>query len=174
MTVTDPFAPPVSDEPTLATVSTTDPWASEPKKSVGTVSVDVKPNVLPIDNGRLTLTFKGGTGFDAPWIVVHAVDLDDALKYVSTDAGKLADLMTRVQAAGSHFASNGPVNTGRGGNTGEPSAPPQGATEAPSWAPPKHQPDAIYKTGVSKAGKTWHAWMAPEKGQYEPKFFYKD
>lgn len=149
--------------------------AETPKpKSVGTVSVDVKPNLLPLDNGSVTMTFKGGAGFEAPWIVIHATDLEDAHRQVSEEAALLASLMERVQKAGAHFASNGPANTGRGGNTGGVSAPPQGATEAPAWAPPKPHADFVYKTGLSaKNGKTWHAWMPPEKGDSrDAKFFY--
>lgn len=177
--MTDPFAPPVTDEPTLATNSTnlpaTDPWASEPKKAAGSITVDVKPNILKPDfAGEHVVTLKGGSGFEAPWYVIHASGLDELEQLFGADANRLAALFARIQAAAAHFASNGPVNTGRGGNTGGASAPPQGATEAPSWAPAKHQPDAVYKTGVSKAGKVWHAWMAPEKGGYDPKFFYQN
>lgn len=177
MTV-DPFAAPAP----IVVEQPTDPWASAPSepetptKSVGTVSVDVKPNFTggwPVSEGKVVLTFKGGTGFEAPWIVIHAADLEDAHRQVTEEAALLASLMDRVQKAGSHFAASGPVNTGRGGNTGSPSSPPQGATSAPAWAPAPHQPDAVYKTGVSAAsGKVWHAWMSPQKGGYEPLFFY--
>lgn len=165
MTDHDPFASAPAEEaqqPEAATYS-----------SGGAITVDVKPNIVPPSEGKVVLTFKGGTGFEAPWIVIHATDLEDAHRQVSEEAALLASLMDRVQKAGSHFAASGPVNTGRGGNTGSPSSPPQGATSAPAWAPAPHQPDAVYKTGVSAAsGKVWHAWMSPQKGGYEPLFFY--
>lgn len=175
MTEYDPFDAPVSDEPTLATNSTISPWEDNPK-SADSFSVDVKPNLLPIDAGKVVLTFKGGTGFDAPWIVIHATDLQDAYNQTTGEnATLLASVMSQVHKAGAHFTSNGPVNTGRGGNTGARSNAPQGATEAPSYAPPKPFDDFVYKSGVSKAGKAWEAWMPPQKGDTrEPKFFYKN
>lgn len=128
----------------------------------------------PPSNGEVVLTFKGGTGFDAPWIVIHGADLEDAHRQVTDEAVLLASLMTQVAKAGSHFAANGSKSSTQGGNTGGRGSAPQGATEGPSWAPPKHRDDAVYKTGVSKAGKVWHAWMSPEKGGYDPKFFYQN
>lgn len=170
MTVTDPFAAAPAEE------------AQQPEpKSDGIVSLSqakidmgYKPAVAAPSDGKVVLTFKGGTGFDAPWIVIHAADLEDAHRQVSEEAALLASLMERVGKAGAHFASNGPANTGRGGNTGGASSAPQGATEAPAWAPPKPHADFVYKTGVSaKNGKTWHAWMPPEKGDSrDAKFFY--
>lgn len=177
MTITDPFAPPVSEhvDTQLATGITNDPWAqSPPPPSVGAVTVDVKPNILPASEGKVVLTFKGGTGFDAPWIVIHAADLEDAHRQITEEAPLLADLMARVQIAGAHFAANGSTSSGRGGNTGAASNAPQGAAQAPAWAPPKPFDDFVYKTGISaKNGKVWHAWMPPEKGDSrDAKFFY--
>lgn len=157
-----------------------DPFASAPAEEAQTetqvieftdapAAAPAKP-ATPPSEGKVVVTLKGGTGFDAPWIVLHADDAADALGQL--DETMIA-LMERAQKAAKHFGS-----LGGGGNTsgGRPVAQgqPQGSVEAPAWAPPKPYDDFIYKTGVSaKNGKTWHAWMPPEKGDSRPaKFFY--
>lgn len=145
-----------------------DPFATAPETPADiapqTSSVDVKDRpVAPTSEGKVVLTFKGGSGYDAPWIVVHATDLDEALSFVSADNGpKLADLMTRVQKAGSEFAGQAPPKAPNP-NSGAPAANgrPAGATEAPAWAgacPPGYK----YASGV-KNGRTWHAWFPIER-----------
>lgn len=135
--------------------------------------------VAPVVNseGKVVLTFKGGSGFDAPWIVIHAADLQDANDQVSGDSAKLlVDTMDKLQRAGKKFVELGggksaPASNGNG-QASRGSAP-QGATEAPSWAPPKPFDDFVYVTKVSaKTGKPWHAWMAPNKNDgRDPLFF---
>jgi hypothetical protein len=117
----------------------------------------------PDSEGKLTVTLKGGAGFDAPWIVVHAGSVDDALEVFQADATKLASLMDRVQAAGKHFTGLAPAKpaSGSGGAPARPGA------EAPAGTPAAPGPDWTYKTGVGKNGKTWKAWMPP-RGSEDP------
>jgi hypothetical protein len=72
-----------------------------------------------------------------------------------------------------HKGAAAPAPANNGGGRPQ-SAAPQGATDAPAWAPPKPFDDFVYKTGVSKKnGKVWHAWMPPQQGDLrEAKFFY--
>lgn len=145
-------------------------------KAVGTAYIDVKPRIadgFPSEN-KVTVTLKGGRDFDAPWIVIHAASVAEA--DAQFDSG-LASLMEKVQRAGAHFAGQAPKPApGAPTQAAVRSAPPQGATDAPSWAPPKPFDDFVYKTGVSaKNGKTWHAWMPPSKGDSrDAKFFYQN
>ncbi|QLF84446.1 hypothetical protein SEA_TOPANGA_46 [Mycobacterium phage Topanga] len=115
--------------------------------------------------GKVVLTFKGGTGFDAPWIVIHAEDLEDALDQVTTQGATLMALMERVQGAGKHFAAQGPAapsnGGGRGGNTGQRQSAPRQAQQPPADAPPAPGPDWVYKSGKSARGP-WQAWMPPQ------------
>lgn len=170
MTVTDPFAsaPEEAQQPEIVgapkVLQGTGPW------ELPTVDVKPAPVVAPSSGTEIVMTFKEGSGFDATWNVVHASTVEEADAILDEKFAALLAKQKRV----AEFFRGGPVAAARGGNTSGASAPPQGATEAPSWAPAKHQPDAVYKTGVSKAGKTWHAWMAPEKGGYDPKFFYQN
>ncbi|QGH79721.1 hypothetical protein SEA_ANON_50 [Gordonia phage Anon] len=176
MSLPDPFAAPapVEQAPVAEAPFTPDPTpAAQPAAQV----VQTKPVAPASADGKVVLTFKGGRDFDAPWIVIHADGLDEAAEFVGTKAGVLAELMTRVQAAGQHFAGQAPAKpAGGGGQRSGGGGAPQGATEAPAWAPPKPFDDFVYKSGVSKsgrnAGKTWHAWMPPQKGDGRDAVFF--
>jgi hypothetical protein len=156
-----------------------DPFASAPAEAQevpvaaaeAPVSTPSRPAVATAAEGKITVTLKGGSGFDSPWIVIHAADAADALSQFD---GPLAELMEKVQKAGTHFSGLKPASAS--GNAAPSRSAPQGATEAPAWAPPKPFDDFVYKTGVSaKNGKVWHAWMPPEKGDHrDPKFFYQN
>jgi len=161
----------------------TDPWATaeaEPapaaelqaeQKTLGSVSVDVKPRILDAElASTITTTYKGGGGFDAPWVVTRANSVKEADALLDQEFKDYLDKVKRVASA----FSGGSSAPAQGGNTGARSNVPQGATEAPSWAPAKPFDDFVYKSGVSaKNGKVWHAWMPPEKGDSrDAKFFY--
>lgn len=169
MTRPDPFASapaPVADEAQTAPAEApASVWDNPP------TSADVKQlqNVVQND-GKIVLTFKGGTGFDAPWIVVHATTLTDALDTVSDEG--LADLMGRVQRAGAHFAGQGPVNAGRGGQQTQRSNAPAAAQQPPPGSPPCPGPGWVYKSGKKKNGQgTWQGWMPPQGSTEKPVFF---
>lgn len=164
----DPFADTPAEEapaaPEVIEIADEQPKKAAPKKAAPKTA----------EEGKLTVTLKGGSGYDAPWIVGHFADVDDALRTFSEDAVKMADLMTRVQKAGAHFSGLQPARENP--VSANPSRPPQGATDAPAWAPPKPFDDFVYKTGVSKkTGKVWHAWMPPQQGDSrDAKFFYQN
>lgn len=176
MTMTDPFAP--TAEPEEAQQQEV---AEAKPQAIATAYVDVKPRLegFPVSDGKVVLTFKGGSGYDAPWIVVHAADLDEALEHVTTKAETLISVMERVQLAGKHFAGLAPAKASSNNINVAPARPlqpsqPSGSVEAPSWAPPKPFDDFVYVTKVkAETGKVWHAWMPPEKGDTrQPKFFF--
>jgi hypothetical protein len=124
-------------------------------------NVRLLPQKPPPSEGKVVLTFKGGRDFDAPWIVIHAADLEEAHASVFGDnAVLLSALMEQVQKASQHFASQGKSSPASGGGAPQRQAP-QGATEAPSWAgaaPAGYK----YATGV-KNGRTWHAFFPIER-----------
>jgi len=135
------------------------------------VTVDVKPNILPASEGKVVLTFKGGSGFDAPWVVIHANDLQDAYESVSGEnAALLAALMERVQIAGQHFSKLGGGKPAQAAPARQ--AAPKPAQEPPAGAPAKPGEGWEFRTGVSKStGKPWQAWMPPRGSQDKPVFF---
>lgn len=149
MTVTDPFA----DEAQGETVLDTPPAESVKVRKAA-------PKAAATDEGKVVVTLKGGPGFDAPWIVIHAASASDA--YDQLD-GTMAELMSKVQAAAKHFSGQAPAKEGRSA-----SAPPRGAVEPPAGTPPAPGPDWQYKTGVGKNGKTWKAWMPPRDSDESP------
>lgn len=183
MTIADPFAsapaedeaqpygPPENDDSSPFSASPAEAPApakkAAPKKAVGTVNLDVKPNLLPLDEGKVVLTFKGGTGFDAPWIVVHAKDVEDALDVVSGEnAAKMDELMKRVQIAGKLFGGYAPVSENASAGRPQRQAAPAAAQQPPAGSPPSPGEGWVYKSGVTKsgpkAGQTWQAWMPPQ------------
>lgn len=145
------------------------PWDSPPPEAAKPAPAP-RPVVAGSD-GKVVLTFKGGSGFDAPWIVVHATDLDDALGYLDADnAPKFMDLMTRVQNAGQHFAALGgsaPKAPSGGGQQRPHSNAPQAAQEAPNgekrWCA---HGEMLFKTDVSKkTGKPYSGWFCTERNR---------
>lgn len=119
------------------------------------------PKVEPGEDGRWTVTLKGGAGFDAPWLVGRFASLEEAADEFSGDrATQLVSLMERVKQASSKF--NG------GPQQGQDRQPPAGAVEAPAGTPAAPGPDWTYKTGVGKTGKTWKAWMPPRGSSEQP------
>ncbi len=140
----------------------TDDTAPEPFSDPAPVKkvakkVAAKP---PSDREGVTVTLKGGAGFDAPWIVIHAADLEDAYEQVSGDnATLLAKLMDRAKAAAKHF-TGGEASPARPAPAVA-SAPPAGAGEPPG-------PDWTFKSGIGKTGKPWKAWMPPRGSDEQP------
>lgn len=142
-------------------------WDNEPKAAT--------PPVVNVGgDGKVVLTYKGGRDFDAPWVVIHATDLDDALRQAS-QFDKLKELFANVSSGGKYFVglSGGPSAPANNGGGQQQSRAPRAATEAPSWAPEKPYADFVYRTGVSKKnGSVWHAWMPPQQGDSrKPEFF---
>lgn len=155
----DPFADVAVD------TDAPEPFTEEaPAKKATAKKVTVKPAADPTGKEGVTITLKGGAGFDAPWIVIHATDVQDAHDTVSGEnATLLAKLMERVRHAASHFTSlGGPVTTPGGG------APARPGNEAPEGVADAPGPDWTYKTGVGKNGKTWRAWMPPRGSSENP------
>lgn len=156
LTDIDPFEDSIEDSTDAA------PFEAPALKKAAVKKVAVKAD--PDSEGKLTVTLKGGAGFDAPWIVVHAANVDDALEVFQGAAGKLASLMDRVQAAGKHFTGLAPAKA-TGGSGGAPARP---GAEAPEGTPAAPGPDWTYKSGVGKNGKTWKAWMPPRGSDAQP------
>lgn len=157
LTITDPFAD-VED----TTIEEGVPF-EEPAAPVKKAAPKKAAPKQPSDREGVTVTLKGGSGFDAPWIVIHASDLEDAYDQVSGEnASLLAKLMEKTAAAGKHFS-------GFGGGKDAPRSAPQAAAEAPAGTPEAPGPDWVYKTGVNaKTGKPWKAWMPPRGSDAKP------
>ncbi|AVO23451.1 hypothetical protein SEA_Maroc7_45 [Mycobacterium phage Maroc7] len=174
---------------------TTDPWGSNdngPEQPLTSPSPEPpatwqKKKETPVTNNtviqgsgdQISLTFKGNGQFSDRWLVAKVATPAEGLVLLEDPKFKeLLDLSRRIaaydanEAAGSAPASaQQPQQRQSGGYQRQA---PQGAQEAPEWAPPKPYDDFVYKTGVSKkTGKVWHAWMPPTKDDgRDAKFFY--
>lgn len=107
---------------------------------------------------KIVVTLKGGAGYDAPWIVVHAQNAEEAVQTLNDEH------MTALLEATKTVA--GKFNVGGGGAPKRSAAPrqqgkPQGATQAPNGQTPPEGYE--YRTGVSKTGKTWKAFMPTDR-----------
>lgn len=163
----------------------TDPWADAPAAQAepsNPVSSESKPRpAAPAsEGGKVTTTFKGGTGFDAPWIVIHSDSVQDAYDQVTgPTAGVLAALMERTQLIAQDFAGKGVSQAskpssggGGGGGSRQQSNAPRGAQEPPSYAPEKPGDGWEYRSGKKKNGQgTWEAWMPPRGSNEDPLWF---
>lgn len=157
------FNPPPAEEPAPA------PAKKAPAKKAATVTVT---NNTP--DGKHVVTLKGGSGFDAPWYVIHASGLDELEELFGQDAGRLASLFERIQKAGSHFAGLGVFNGGPP-KAHERAAAPAAAQQPPANTPAAPGPDWVYKSGITKsgpkAGQPWQGWMPPRGSDAKPIFF---
>lgn len=165
----DPFATatPTDEIPKLESVLDAPPDAAPAPKRLQN-PVALKPRLeASVDSGKVVVTFKGGTGFDAPWIVIHAADLKDSYDQVTGDnAVLLARLMEQVQAAGKYFSGTSPE---KGRPTS--SAPskqrkpaPQEAQGAPNGMT-RHcvHGEMNFKSGVSRKGNAYSGFFCPSE-----------
>jgi hypothetical protein len=161
--VSDPFAP-EPDQPPAPVETNNDAFETEEPYSVTQTPDEV------------SLTFKAGPGFDAPWVVLRTSTIFRALEFLggsvdanSTEAEALAQVFQRAAKAASGFhtvygPSSGGNGTSGGSAPGRSNGRPQGATQAPEWAgsaPTCPHGTRVYKTKIGNNGSPWHAWACP-------------
>lgn len=147
MSTIDPFNTTPGEEAQQQTEPTTTPSieTSKEKPTLTTTTVS--------DQSKLTLTFKGGAGYDAPWVVVHANTPGEAAALVrEQDFKELLQLTQEVGGAFGSMAPNKPAQAAPSAN-----AAPAGATQAPNGETPP--PGYMFKSGIGKNGKPWKAFM---------------
>lgn len=117
---------------------------------------------------KVVVTLKGGAGYAAPWIVIHADGVEDALSYFNEQGSDLKTLMERVQAAAAKFSGEA---TSSAPSPERKSGPPPSAKKHPGGRREYCQHGEMnYATGFSqkKADKskdgngTWQAFDCPE------------
>jgi hypothetical protein len=140
----------------------------------------------------LTVTLKAGTGFEAPWIVIHAADATDALNQINT--GDFATLAERTVSAAEFFRAAHNVKNGLAAREPAVQQPPQqewnNTGSAPNWSQQGSQQAApapaaqdgkqcahgamVYREAKPGSGKTWRAYFCPTPqntpGQCKPEF----
>lgn len=144
----DPFA----DAPTNDQFNADNEFPKTEEKKTVTVSEKT--------DGKMTITLKGGSGFDSPWIVLYADDASDGLEQMQDE--NLKTLMDVVKRAGKHFA----------GGDSKPAAQPQQGSTPPQQQPPSNVSDdertcnhgeRVFKSGVNKQGKPYKAMFCPSQ-----------
>lgn len=124
MTV-DPFA----DE-TVITPGSNPPGVSSTAVTAPTGVLTTK-DTMTDENGKIVVTLKGGKGYEAPWIVVHATDVNDAKTQVEAVASSgLAE--ATAKAAGAFILNVLP--------SGQPVAAATPASAPPTFTPQAQQP----------------------------------
>lgn len=146
-----------------------DPFANVPTE-YDAPETDPNPKVAekPYDSEAVVVTLKGGSGYDAPWIVLRAGTVEEMNTVLNTE---LSALMERVSKAGQHFAGLAPAKAS-GASTAA-------RREEPSDIPGSHLAQKPgdgweYKTAV-KNGKPWWGWFPPRGSDpsVKPKFLQK-
>lgn len=132
-----------------------------------------KPVADATNDSKITVTLKGGSGFDAPWIVLHGSDAAELNEQLTDE--NLKALIDQTQKVGQYFAGLGKSTGGRPSGGGGAAAPagqpgqPAGSTGPRPTDPPC--PDGwTYKEGVGKTGKTWRAFMPPRGSNEQPQW----
>ena len=110
-------------------------------------------------------TIKGGTGFDSPWLVIHAADVNDLRKELVDNSAVVKEIMEALWNASRKFQSYGAVGKVIKESQLQATTAPAGAESAPNGETRncKHG-TMVYKAGVAKAsGKPYRLFSCPER-----------
>lgn len=106
-------------------------------------------------DGKISITLKGGKGYDAPWIVVSGDTVTEVEQsMLELGESRLIEL--------TNLGSKALV-----GAVGESSAP-QGGGAPPADRPAGVGADWTLREGVGKNGKPWKGWFPPRGSTEKP------
>lgn len=131
---------------------------AEASNTETTTSTKKETSSMTTENSqdKVVVTLKGGSGYDAPWIVIHADTVEQATDILNDEAAKeLIDQTKKV--AGYFSAGSGKQSSGGKQYKGKPA----GAAQAPNGQTPPE--GYVFKSGISQKGKPWKAFMPIEK-----------
>lgn len=168
---------PTTEEPTLEAPKKT---TRKPRTTTTKKETTVSEPIVENTKTGISLTFKGGTSFDAPWLVGHLGSLEEAAVFLGLDPADYASpdellkaVLKAAWGAAAYFHGQAPekpaggTNGGGGGNGGNGGG---GARPARQQAPgneTRHceHGEMVFKSGTTqsgpKAGETWKAFMCP-------------
>lgn len=147
-----------------------DPWAtSEPQEptdspwdtSEGPIENNKECTVQENTNSEIVVTFKQHGGYDAPWLVVHAADAEDAEKQLLEIRG--GNLLKAVSVVAGEFAgTKGAVQPARA--QAAPQQAPQQQTprqDAPSWSDGRSCSHGVMvaREGTNKNGNPYKVYF---------------
>ena len=124
-----------------------------------------KPVTQDNTNAKIVTTLKGGSGFDAPWIVIHADDVAEAVAVLRGD--NIEELLKATKEVSDKF--NGGQAPAQQRQAPRTQGMPAGANEPRPSDPP--MPEGwTYKSGVNKNGKAYRAYFPPRGSQESPQW----
>lgn len=128
-------------------------------------------NTVSNNEGKIVTTLKAGSGYDAPWAVLHTDTHDEALEIMSSETFK--DYLKAAAETASAFAGMMPQKTsGRGGAVSA-QGKPQGATQPSNGATPPE--GYVFRSGMGKNNRPWQAFMPIDRNSgLEPIWLDKD
>lgn len=147
----DPFAAVPTDETNQDLANNTNTTPTQ-KESIVTNTIQTQ--------AKIVATLKGGSGYDAPWIVVHADTPEEAAAALKDPAMK--ELLELTQNVGSKFVGMAPAKAAPAQSTAAPAA----ATAAPGGQTPPE--GYVFKSGMGKGGKMWKAFMPIDRNSGLP------
>lgn len=147
----DPFAAVPTDETNQDLANNTNTTPTQ-KESIVTNTIQTQ--------AKIVATLKGGPGYDAPWIVVHADTPEEAAAALKDPAMK--ELLELTQNVGSKFVGMAPAKAAPAQSTAAPAA----ATAAPGGQTPPE--GYVFKSGMGKNGKMWKAFMPIDRNSGLP------
>lgn len=143
----------------------TEDGAEAPAKAVTTTKKE-KPVTQDNTNAKIVATLKGGSGFDAPWIVIHADDSAEAVAVLRGDG--IEELLKATKEVSDKFnGGQAPAQQRQGAPRTQ--GMPAGA-DAPRPSDPPMPEGWTYKTGVNKNGKAYRAYFPPRGSQESPEW----
>lgn len=124
-----------------------------------------KPVTQENTNAKIVTTLKGGSGFDAPWIVVHADNAEEAVAILR--GGAIEELLKATKEVSDKF--NGGQAPAQQRQAPRTQGMPAGA-DAPRPSDPPMPEGWTYKTGVNKNGKAYRAYFPPRGSNESPQW----
>lgn len=115
---------------------------------------DKKETITVNTESKIVVTLKGGKGYEAPWIVVHADTADDAKNQLKSAEMKELIEVTKDVSTAFNGGESAPAQQTRPLQQGQPS----GSATTPT--PPEGY---VYKTGIGKNGRPWYAFMGANR-----------
>lgn len=114
--------------------------------------------VVPSAEGKVTVTLKGGLGFNAPWVVIHSADVSDALNQLSDT--NLPALLEKAQGASKYFAMFGDAKPASNTSTAASGQPAAAAAGSGGNVKTCKHGQMVARAGV-KNGKAWSGHFCP-------------
>lgn len=165
----DPFDDAPNDDQFGEDSKTDWPEHGEKNETMTVQNTTSEVQTVQENDGEISVTLKGGSGYDAPWVVVRNTDPSTVLATLKDDA--MGEVIERAAKIGAHF--------GEKVIEYKPAKTPQVPQSAPQPSGDGRQcvhGEMTYREGVSKAGNAYKGYFCPVQDrsqQCKPQFLPK-